>query len=265
MTQVGETIAIVVPPSEQDECLFSHEKMELKDRANVFPPAGGANDANLLGKNMESDHISDTQTIIVNDNEESLRNSPHHLIPGDESWPKTELKKWVDKSLDHIKENIGYDVNHPTNGVSLPGSTGYKEGGSPWAGYGSKQDYARAAMEATSAQFHDRHVAYSRFVVKCLDKISERLDRRTNAKLSPGCDHEHCMGQDESKPYNPPYELVPRLNSVASRLRRLLEGSPKNWRMPVFTSRWALVYKEGLTEKEARTKLSAVAKGLNKK
>jgi hypothetical protein len=264
MTQIKESIAIIVPPSEGEECLFSHKKQEIKPRKNVFPPAGGENDAKLLGKNMKTDHISVPRKIVVSGKEEILKNSPHHLIPGDESWPKTDLRVWVDKKFGKIKENIGYDVNAKENGVSLPGWTGYDDNGEKWSNYDSQQEYAFAAMKMAKGQFHDRHATYSKFVVKCLNKIAERFNRRTGKVVTPGCGNSNCMGKEkDGKKHNPPYELIPRLHSVEDRLRNLLKGGRKNWKMPIFTSRWALVYKKDIEAQEAREQLRAASADLS--
>jgi hypothetical protein len=271
--QIGELVAVGVIAGD-DECPFKHRDAEVKPRDNVFPPAGGKelNNAATLAKKMgDEKHFSDLMPITVDGKEEQTQYSAHHLVPGNETWPKTALKKWVDKKFSHIKENIGYDVNKGANGASLPGWTGYKYGtsygvfGKPWGSYKFQQDYAFKAMRAVGdqRQFHDRHATYSKFVLKALNKISEKLDARVRAKKPPGCGHNKCMGAaDDKKPFNPPYELLVRIDDVALRLEGFLVCSHKRWQAPLFTSRWALAYAKGASGVEAGKALSDLGKKL---
>jgi len=270
--EVGELVAVEVIAPDNMACPFSHDGTELEPRENVFPPAGGKqlnNAATLAGNMGDAKHFSELIPIQVHGKEEKTQYSAHHLIPGNESWPKTALKKWVDKKFNHIKENIGYDVNATENGASLPGWTGFQYGtgvfGKSWGSYRFQQEYSFAAMRAVSEnrQFHDRHSTYSKFVVKALNKISEKLDAKVRVKKPPGCGHKNCMGGDETKKkFNPPYELVARLDSVARRLESHVIGPKKTWKAPLFTSRWALAYAKSGTGAEAAKALSDIGKSL---
>ena len=106
-------------------------------------------------------------------------------------------------------------------------------------------------------QFHDSHPAYSDFVVGVLDKIAEKLETKIKNTKYPGCSRKNCAGSTgKKKPYNPPIHLLERCESIALRLEGYLLGSPRNWKMPIFTSRWALMYKMNISEREAKKKLS---------
>jgi len=135
-----------------------------------------------------------------------------------------------------------------------------------WAKLGSKRllwermralfyDYAFASMRAAGArQFHDRHPAYSDFVVRVLNKIAAPLDARVND--SAGCGEDDCPGNKAKKPFDPPYNLLARLYTLAGSLQGKLMGSPRSWKMPLMTSRFALMYKvKTMTEDLAREAL----------
>jgi len=177
----------------------------------------------------------------------------HHLIPGNEAWPKSKLYRWIDKRKGHIKGDIGYDVNNERNGVDLPGHTPV----SNWTAKSGRfrKDYAFASMRAAGArQFHDRHPAYSDFVVRVLNKIAAPLDARVND--SAGCGEDDCPGNKAEKPFDPPYNLLARLYTLAGSLQGKLMGSPRSWKMPLMTSRFALMYKvKTMTEDLAREAL----------
>lgn len=180
--EVGEPVGVGVIVPDNLQCPFSHYDRQVKEKDNVFPPAGGKdlNNAATLANNMgDAKHFSDLMPIKVNGKPEKTQYSAHHLIPGNESWPKTSLKKWVDKKFGHIKQNIGYDVNAMENGASLPGWTGFPYGyaagkfGKSCGSFKFQEEYAFKSMRAVGGtrQFHDRHSTYSKFVVKTLNKI----------------------------------------------------------------------------------------------
>ena len=174
-------------------------------------------------------------------------------MPGNETWPKTRLYKWVDARKDWIKADIGYDVNAAENGVDLPGNSAAQAAGK-WTDQKFQNAYAFACMTADTKdrQFHDRHPAYSDFVVNVMNKIATKLE---SCRKDDGCGKTDCGGAGKKK-YDPPYDLVERLYGVANRLRLKLTGSCKKWKKPVMTSRFALMYKDrGLTQAQARAQL----------
>ena len=276
MSQLGEMVAVAALTG-NDKCPFPHDKKPIKPKVNVFPPKDGkeSNDAEKLANAMtEEYHFAGLLDITVNNVPEYAKYSAHHLIPGNGTWPKTALKKWVDKRFGHIKENIGYDVNKLENGVSLPGWPGIKYGtfGNSWGSYGFQREYAIEAMkrtnnseyvDASQRQFHDSHSTYSEFVVKVLDKINEKLDERVKGKKTKGCKNKKCIAYNSGdKKFNPPLGLLNRINGVALRLEGYLADAPSQWQMPLFTSKWGLVHKDEISAKEARKQLSKAGKKL---
>lgn len=49
---------------------------------------------------------------------------------------------------------------------------------------------------------------------------------------------------------------VKKIVQPPQKVRKHLTGSPKNWKKPIITSRFSLVYKESIEEKEAAKQLS---------
>ena len=265
MSELGEMVAVTTISGE-DECPYPHKAVDIVPLTNVFPPKDGkeSNDAEKLAVAMtEEYHFTEMLDIKVNGEDEKAKFSAHHLIPGNGSWPKTKLKKWVDKRYNHITENIGYDVNGLKNGVSLPGWPGIKYGtfGKAWSQYTHQKEYAIEAMKSAhnNRQFHDSHSTYSEFVVKVLDKISEKLDANVKNKGNPGCGHKRCKPGSKKK-FNPPVNLMRRINDSALRLEGYLVCSVSNWQMPLFTSKWGLAYKREIEGKEASKLLSKAGK-----
>jgi len=236
-----------------------------------MPPVDGKdkNDADKLGKNVRENYANKlehdvTITVGTKESTHKVQYTPHHLVPGNETWPDTKLLRWVDKKDGQISNDIGYSVNHAANGVDLPGIHGI--GSSAWSGKSKpfQKEYAFAAMLVSTPkrQFHDRHPKYSAFVVNSLDAIAEKLDKKNDGK-TPGCDNKKCGGS-KKKPFDPPVELVTRLNGVAMRLEGYLTGPPSNWRKPILTSRFALMYMRraaSLTQDQARAEMSAMPVG----
>ena len=268
MTELVELVHVGAFGDEAWQCPFSHTKKEPKQLSNVMPPVDGekTNNASTLGSNLAEESekritIDVDVTVGKRTTEHKVQYTPHHLIPGNESWPETKLLRWVDSKDGHITGDIGYDVNHATNGVDLPGIHGI--GNTEWSAKSPRfqTHYSFAAMSASRPmrQFHDRHPKYSSYVVNVLDAIAEKLDKDSGG-ATPGCGKDNCGGK-KKKPFDPPFNLVTRLNGVALRLEALLTGSPRGWRKPVFTSRFALMYKKKdseLTQDEAREEISSV-------
>jgi len=255
VSQLGEMVNAVANLDDY-KCPFPHRPMK-HDKENVLPPPEDKNNASKLSDSLddESKHIENIDiefTCRGRDYDLEAQFTAHHLIPGNESWPpsKTQLYKWVDKRENWIKGDIGYDVNSSRNGVDLPGHTAAPS----WSDQKFQNEYAFACMtsDRKDRQFHDRHAAYSDFVVNVLNKIATKLER---FRKDDGCGNEDCGGSGKKK-YDPPYGLLARLNDVAQRLERRLTGTCKKWEKPVMTSRFALMYKSRwLTQADARREL----------
>jgi hypothetical protein len=255
--ELGELVAVVVGDAASEDCLFGHRPREHKEE-NVLPPPDTKNNATRLSAALEAQsmHLS-VMDVTVADEPAKVHFSAHHLIPGNETWPKSKLYKWIDKRKGHVCGDIGYDVNECSNGIDLPSHEAVPGWKACLPTYQS--DYAFVAMLADGAgrQFHDRHAAYSDFVINTIDKIAAKLE----AKDKPGCGKKNCGGSKE-KPYDPPYEVKPRLEGVAGRLKQKLVGFAQNWHPPVMTSRFALMLKgraAGMTQTQARKVLARSA------
>lgn len=258
MTELAESIAISA--DDPWECPFSHRQVK-NDKTNYVPAPDTKNDAGKLSRNLDADskHLTPIDIsfeVGEKEHDHVAQFSAHHLIPGNESWPKSDLYKWIDKRPGHISGDIGYDVNNAENGVDLPSHTTEKSWSAKTPAF--QKAFAFACMEADSGkrQFHDRHPAYSKFVIKALNKVAAKLE----VKESPGCGKKNCSAGNE-KPFAPPYSLNIRLDGISGRLRKYLRGDETKWRKPLMTSRFALMYhkrkpKPGMTQDQARQELS---------
>jgi hypothetical protein len=247
--QLGEMVAAVVPPQMSGECPFDHEE-DVHDRKNIIPPPKTQNNAKTLSSNLDdaSLHIPPKPIKLESGKNAMTQFTAHHLVPGNESWPVSNLYRWIDKRKGHVKGDIGYDVNSCRD---LPGTAA-----SPgWSGRSAsfQSSYAFASMRADTLtrQFHDRHPAYSDFVVQALDKIAAKLDARTGG--SAGCGKKNCPGNKAGPKFDPPYNVLDRIYGIAARLSPKLSGSYRSWNAPIITSRFALMYKNRrLTQDAAR-------------
>jgi hypothetical protein len=177
----------------------------------------------------------------------------HHLIPGNEMWNDKghPLHEWIHAAKGKVKGDIGYENNHCYNGIDLPSHFLV----SGWGGMSKQEGYAYAAMTADTKkrQFHDAHKAYSDLVWNALVKIAEKLDALVKSK---GCGKRNCPAGGGKK-YDPPYQVLPQLINVATRLRGRVWGPVSMWKPPIMTSRFALMYKNGgIDQEEAREKLA---------
>ena len=180
------------------------------------------------------------------------------------------------KKPNNLWSDIGYDVNGIENGVWLPGN--YAVGGNgtgDWVGAPSAFDgdnelgsvrkrasrrssasskldgvrhevdpnnrkwlYVDQATKLFSAQFHDAHVDYSKFVLKVLNKIAESLVEKRKSSIEnlscPKCKKRQEKIAEYGVP--PPYSLNQRLNGVSKRLSGYVEGCRGHFM--VYTSRW---------------------------
>lgn len=255
MTELAESIAITT--DDPWSCPFSHYPVK-NDKENHIPPPKTKNDATKLSKNLDgaSEHLTPIDIkfkVATKDYDHVAQFSAHHIIPGNEAWPNSDLYKWIDKREGHVSGDIGYDINMAENGVDLPSHTTEKSWTAKSPAY--QKEFAFACMEAdpSKRQFHDRHPAYSDFVVKVLNKIAAKLE----VNEAPGCGKKNCSAGNE-KPFAPPMMLRPRLNRVSERLRKYLKGDESKWRKPIMTSRFALMYHKrasNMSQAQARNEL----------
>jgi len=165
-----------------------------------------------------------------------VKANPHHLIPGNESLKNTpDLLKWIFKSKGLIENDIGYDVNCGKNGIWLPSNNAMR-GNLDYACETVKITYANAA-QPNGGCFHDRHVDYSKFVIKILANIADRMD---GIEINTDCPYKTTESNEEK--FLPPWSLVSRLNGVSARLSGLLRSYnlDMGFRPPVYTSRLSL-------------------------
>ena len=258
----------VAAGADDDKCPFPHYEIE-QPPDNYWP-----NESTTLKSNL-ADPENDVELYLPHKEATTIGTGPtgrknytmtynaHHLLPGEASWPHTALKKWMDTEAEgsKVRFDIGYDVNCHENGLDLPSSDAM-EGNWTTSGAGRTENfqrrYAFAAIRVTRPirQFHDSHEAYSEFAIKVLDKIAAVLDARHHAG-DAGCGEDDCPGKQGEK-YPPPIETVPfRVRGACQRLASALSGSAENWNKPVFTSKFALMYKNRkLTQAAARQQLS---------
>jgi hypothetical protein len=106
-------------------------------------------------------------------------------------------------------------------------------------GYRLLYAYAYAAMKQTGRQFHTGHPEYSDWVLQRLEEMKIKM-----IESKRECTEGKCK---KKKPWNPPYSLVGRLDSLSERVKGYLIGSPKRWLAPLVTSPEAELYGVGVT------------------
>jgi hypothetical protein len=262
MTEVLEAIAVELAGPDEDECPFPH-----------FPKKPGpdnywTNDSGQLGGNLAREsangttlHLAHIEATTIDATGSGKKDydatyNPHHLLPGGACWPKTALKKWIDKKEKSlVQTDIGYNVNCYENGIDLPSSNAMRGNWTTQTPDFQKK-YAFAAMDADAVrrQFHDSHKAYSEFAIKVLNKIAAKLDAQVQSG-KVGCDADDCPAKP-GKPYPTP-DILPRILDAGARFAKCLWGDSTKWRKPIFTSKFALMYQNrNLTHAQAQAELS---------
>lgn len=245
-----EMLESISPPAPAGpwKCPYAHEKGKKHDKKNKLPTKA-KNDATKLGDNLKEEQQT---SIKVKGASYDAQLAAHHILPGNESWPKTDLFAWIDDAKGKVRGDIGYDVNGATNGVNLGDDELFPKSKL------AKKDYAFGFMATRKVQFHDRHPAYSDFVINTLNKIAARLDEEANKQKGKGCGEKDCGGaKGADGKFDPPYQILSRIDATARRLKGYLIGKSDKWRMPVMTSRFSVMYKASVTEEEARAALRA--------
>jgi hypothetical protein len=254
MTDIGESISIAEVASENhdDDCYFCNAEVAPTSETNDLvdnPDEDAAemedslgeykfkNDAGKLGTALGGK--PEPKKVTLGDKEYDAAVAAHHLIPGNASLKNSFLMKYLHTDGTAVG-NIGYNVNAKTNGVWLPGNYGVR----PWGDQGrvferesgfTAKEFAYAAMEEWGCQFHDAHEKYSKFVEGVLNKISDKL--RANEMF-------WCPEQKKKNLEEPTqmFVIVGRLNTVSSRMKRMLVFPTFNWKQNIFTSRFAEQY-----------------------
>ena len=261
------------------KCIFDHEAT-VHDKQNVltWENEKSANDAGVLGAMMrgerdeegkrvttqappgESEFVIDQSIELTSGDTLPVKFAAHHLIPGDASWPKSNLSQWIDKRGGKVDGDVGYNVNRASNGIWLPGNYAFRKDGPSWSERGKVDKgfqwlYASEVMGAFKRQFHDSHVAYSEAVLGLLNKVATKVGVHCGG--NKGCDAKDCPAKAGGRP--PPYGVLDRIASIESRLRARLTGAQAGWKGPFITSSFALMHARSLKDRDvARAELSAM-------
>lgn len=257
--QMIEKIAVAIAGPDDSSCPFPHGPFNsnAKNDMNNNPSklSDKLDEESNNNQTIEIKSVPGLVSITLGSSSQNCHHAlfvAHHLIPGNASWPKSDLFKWVDKSRGHVNADIEYDVNDFKNGIDLPSNKAIGSFAGRLPQFQENYSFACMAYDPKIRQFHDSHNAYSKFVIKVLNKIAATLDGRPESSM--GCDK--CMSRNQ-KPFNPPIHIRTRIHDAASRLKNYLYGSPLNWKIPLFTSRFALMYKKNsLDQTQARAKLA---------
>ena len=256
---VGEAITVDISIEMHDpECYFCNAKKEGKEEKNEIEESypedkdldglepGGLkfkNDAAKLGAALGGKPGDKTFSLG-----EDLKPFPssvaaHHLIPGNAALKPSKLFNSEYLRVDGMaKGNIGYNVNATPNGVWLPGNYAQRPWGAGGAAFQAAnpglapKDYAFMSISHWRAQFHDAHEDYSKFVVKCLNEIYDKLDNLQSI-WCPEAKSKEDKPEDRNL-----YALVNRLNTVSARMNRMLVFPTYNWKKNIFTSRFSSQY-----------------------
>jgi hypothetical protein len=162
---------------------------------------------------------------------------------GNENWAKsvdTSSSEW-DRGDDDREEEVSAPLlkwlrSAKRTSFMLAGKHLYINDGNPkWA-------YVKAAMDATNAQFHDRHEDYSKQVKKYLTKIAERYGHMKANVFDdcPDCKKARLPANAKASLVGPPYEIVARLKICSDFYKQLVSGYKKKATLGknVYTSGW---------------------------
>lgn len=241
MTEILEIINPEVMAILGEDCLFSHED-GTHDKTNDLSNSPAKLRTNLGAKSGVPIKFTFEHDGTKHDGE--LGFNAHHVLPADAAVNKSpDLLKEMKKGNGHLKGDVGYGVNHENNGVFLPTDDRWDVGKfGKWSAVQRKRDgylllyaYAYAAMEKTGRQFHTAHPDYSRWVKQRLEEVRVKM-------LEMKDDCKKCEKKNAAEPYNPPYEIVAKLDSIADHVSGYLCGSSKRWIYPIVTSPEAELY-----------------------
>lgn len=198
---------------------------------------------NLGGKENTKIHVMYPGSKMATP--EDLQWAPHHLIPGKASLKHSAvvpylgaanvIKQFGGDSKIKDGQTAGYNVNDAANGVWLPSPYALSMNGRWPTSQGRKNAYVEAAIDSTGgrSQFHMCHTNYSRVVREILEELGAKLVLITTSGV---CKEANATQSDK---FNAPSGLRSRLNSISSRLRRIVSGptaeegnSPVIWQPP---------------------------------
>jgi len=256
MTDIGETIAVIVATPDNNEPCWACKKepeAQVQNNLNESPSSLGEsenqlhNDSSELGKNLG---FRPTWTIQVAESlapgaeliSAEVTAAAHHLIPGNASLKECpQILDLIESSRGKIRSDIGYNVNSEQNGVWLPGSYGVNPDSvfkKKWSSYTNQREYAFKAMDRANAQFHDAHPKYSRQVLRTLRSLADKITLTAPEKCG-------ICGEKTQDKARPPYGLVGRLNKISSMHRGFLRGPMRKWptQSGYFTSSWSGIRK----------------------
>jgi hypothetical protein len=249
MTQFGEMVRAEIMAILGEECLFSHQDGPHNKTNDL------SNSSSKLRTNLENADDDSGQVISLTFELDGKRHrsdlgfNAHHILPADASVAKAEqlLKIMKKQGEGDLKGDIGYGVNHAKNGVFLPTEDKWniaKYG--KWSEVMAVQDgyrllyaYAYAAMMETDRQFHTGHGDYSDWVLQRLEEIKVKM-----VESKRDCKQNKCK---KKKPWNPPYSLVGKLDSISAHVKGYLTGPKSLWLMPLVTSPEAEMLGAGIT------------------
>lgn len=220
-----------------------HDEDAEAQLGDMLPTYKFKNDAGKLGIALGGKPEAKTVTLANKNFEAAV--AAHHLIPGNAALKQSQLFKsekylWKDGKA---KGNIGYNINASENGVWSPGNYGVRPWGPGGVAFKSAnptlepKDYAFAAMDKWRTQFHDAHADYSSFVKDSLDKVFEKLEAQKDIWCPEAKKKDRKPEEKE-----PIYALVQRLNTISSRMKRMLTFPTRNWKPNVYTSRFVQTY-----------------------
>ncbi len=207
------------------------------DKGPIYPLAGG--NQRIAGWEAKPGVL---ESFAV-----KIPSTPHHIIPGKAAMAKSHLEDWTRASKGKIKQDIGYTVDGPPNGIWLPHMPeiywrkhfpGTKTPmaeyfGQTFAGLSesAKNTIGEVVMGELSLQMHymDHSVKYTHtdpnanYDRECKMECDELGDR-----MQLFADEAKCPDATDNKLY-PPYPLVAMINGSSTLIRQRITGSPTQW------------------------------------
>jgi hypothetical protein len=202
-----------------------------------------------------------------------LAAAPHHLLPGKASMAPSRVETWTLQDKAKIKEDVGYNIDCPQNGLFLPHlpeiyftrhapGTGVPMSefyGQTWSGLSasSKKSIGFLVMSETMLQMHYTdhddpyvHVDNSQnYDDECKEECNHVADRMAAAEMTAKC-------QDDDGKLAPPYAIVHDLNLKSQEVRMRITGFPKRW------SSWVSPLAQDLTHELSSGPLAPKARGV---
>lgn len=144
-----------------------------------------------------------------------LEPEAHHLIPISSMAMVEELHKYIKKSS-KISGDIGYDINHPNNGLWLPGKKGLTEYSESIIGI----------IRVAKSQIHNSsHPDYRTNVMEILSELHDKINNDDKPEYCRIC------RRKLKNTKQPPYGLVARLDWISRKMKRFLTGNPRRWKL----------------------------------